>query len=113
MMSIKPDTFFAAIESDKGAGDRARDRLTWIIELMSRYATEKSDSHDSARLAAAIVAHLKSLSSELPSRGQLSETVSHWLDAWEPILERHIATQRPSTAASVSLTQLVMRARYA
>ena len=113
MIPNKPETFFAAIESKNAATNQARDRLTWIIELMSRYATEKSDSHDSARLAAAIVAHLKSLSCELPSGGQLSDTVSHWLDAWEPLLERHIATQRPTAAASVALTQLVMRARYA
>ncbi len=113
MMPIKSDIFFAATESDQDAGNRARDRLTWIVELMSRYATEKNNSHDSTRLAAAIVAHLKSLSSELPSHRQLSETVSHWLDSWEPLLERHIATQHPTVAANVSLAQLVMRARYA
>lgn len=91
----------------------ARDRLTWIVELMSRYAAEKCDSHDSARLAAAIVAHLKSLATDLPAGGQLTDTVSHWLDIWEPLLERHVAAQRPAPSATTSLYQLVMRARYA
>jgi hypothetical protein len=91
----------------------APDRLTWIVELMSRYAQEKCDSHDSARLAAAIVAHLKSFASDDAVRGQLADTVSHWLDTWEPILERHVAQQQPRQSESTSLYQLVMRARYA
>ena len=94
-------------------GPSAPDRLTWIVELMSRYAKEKCESHDSARLAAAIVAHLKSFADDCSVVGQLAETVSHWLDTWEPILERHIATQRPSAEATPSLYKLVLRARYA
>lgn len=90
-----------------------RDRLTWIVELMSRYAHEKCNSHDSARLAAAIVAHLKSFASDLPDGSQLADTVSHWLDAWEPILDRHVAAQRVSASATPSLATLVFRARYA
>lgn len=89
------------------------DRLTWIVELMSRYAHEKDNSHDSARLAAAIVAHLKSFVTDLPDDSQLAATVSHWLDAWEPILERHVAAQHVNAAATPSLATLVFRARYA
>ncbi len=91
----------------------APDRLTWIVELMSRYAREKYESHDSARLAAAIVSHLKSLAADHAIAGALAETVSHWLDTWEPILEHHVATQRPDSGASPSLYTLVARARYA
>jgi hypothetical protein len=90
-----------------------RDRLTWIVELMSRYAHEKCHSHDSARLAAAIVAHLKSFASDLPEGSQLADTVLHWLDAWEPILERHVAAQRANATVTPSLATLVLRARYA
>ena len=96
----------------------AADRMTWIVELMSRYATEKADSHDCPRLTAAIVTHLKALLEELPMQGQFADTVSHWLDTWEPLMERHVAApqakaSRPTLDAHASLTALVTRARYA
>jgi len=93
----------------------ARERLTWIVELMSRYAHEKCNSHDSARLAAAIVTHLNSFASDVPEGSQLADTVAHWLEAWEPILDRHVAEQRTSADSNThdSLAELVMRARYA
>ena len=90
-----------------------RDRLTWIVELMGRYAAEKCESHDSARLAAAIVTHLKSFAIEQPANSQLADTASHWLDTWEPILERHVAAQRSAAPVTSSLYNLVTRARYA
>ena len=94
-------------------GPSAPDRLTWIVELMSRYAKEKCESHDSARLAAAIVAHLNSFADDRSVAGQLAETVSHWLDTWEPILEQHVSSQRATTEQCSSLGKLVLRARYA
>lgn len=98
--------------------DHSTNRLTWIVELMSRYATEKADSHDCPRLSAAIVSHLKALLDELPTQGQLADTVSHWLDTWEPLMERHVTAPRtvgipPAMDASTSLSALVTRARYA
>ena len=96
----------------------APDRLMWIVELMSRYAAEKVDSHECARLAAAIVTHLKAFLVDLPTDGQLADTVSHWLDTWEPLLERHVASVRtsarhPLADATSALSALVNRARYA
>lgn len=96
----------------------APDRLTWIVELMSRYASEKADSHDCPRLAAAIVTHLKAFLADLPEHGQLANTVSHWLDTWEPLMERHVASLRagarhPLADAASALSALVTRARYA
>lgn len=94
------------------------DRLTWIVELMSRYAAEKADSHECPRLAAAIVTHLKAFLVGLPTHGQLADTVSHWLDTWEPLMERHVASQRaaaphPLVEPTSALSALVTRARYA
>lgn len=103
----------AELESTTTPMTASRDRLTWIVELMSRYAHEKCNSHDSARLAAAIVSHLKSFAADLPDGSQLADTASHWLDAWEPILDRHVAAQRVTASAAPSLTTLVFRARYA
>lgn len=96
----------------------APDRLTWIVELMSRYAGEKADSHECPRLAAAIVTHLKAFLVDLPTHGQLADTVSHWLDTWEPLMERHLASQRAGSRHSLAdatsaLSALVTRARYA
>lgn len=91
----------------------ARDRLTWIVELMSRFATEKLDHHDSPRLAAVIVTHLNALASETATGSQLNETVSHWLDTWEPILERQLTLRGRSNPWPASLQPLVMRARFA
>jgi hypothetical protein len=84
------------------------ERLVWIIELMSRYAREFANSHESPRLAAAILAHLKSLSNELPSSDRLSETIEHWIDVWEPILNQHI---KPGTTIPQPLRALIERAR--
>ena len=95
------------------AGDGARDRLTWIVELMSRFATERLDHHDSPRLAAVIVTHLNALAAETAQGSQLSETVCHWLDTWEPILERQLTLQGRSNSWPASLQQLVARARFA
>ena len=94
-------------------GPSAPERLTWIVELMSRYAKEKCESHDSARLAAAIVSHLNSFADDRSVAGQLAETVSHWLDTWEPILQRHVFSQRVASDQSSSLYKLVFRARHA
>ena len=94
-------------------GPSAPERLTWIVELMSRYAKEKCESHDSARLAAAIVSHLNSFADDSSVAGQLAETVSHWLDTWEPILQRHVSSQRVASDQSSSLYKLVFRARHA
>ena len=91
----------------------ACDRLTWIVELMSRFASEKLDHHDSPRLAAVIVTHLNALAAETAPGSQFGETVSHWLDNWEPILERQLALQGRSNAWPASLRKLVMRARFA
>lgn len=91
----------------------AYDRLTWIVELMSRFATEKLDHHDSPRLAAVIVTHLNALAAETESGSQLSDTVSHWQDTWEHILARQLALQVRSNPWSASLRDLVMRARFA
>lgn len=91
----------------------ARERLTWIVELMSRYAHEKDQSHDSARLAAAIVNHLHALVAETPEHSPLADAASHWLDAWEPILSHHLARARVSTSTTPSLLDLVRRTRCA
>lgn len=92
----------------------AHDRLTWIIELMSRYAREKDHSHDSARLAAAIVNHLKALVAAVPDDTPLAEAVSLWLHIWEPILDRHLVRSScDGGTATPSLLELVRRARYA
>ncbi len=96
----------------------APDRLTWIVELMSRYAAEKADGHECPRLAAAIVTHLKAFLLDLPTHGQLADSVSHWLDTWEPLMERHVASLRgtkrhPLVDTTSSLAALVTRARYA
>lgn len=100
------------IKSADAAGHTACDRLTWIIELMSRFATEKLDHHDSPRLAAVIVAHLNALAAETAPNSQLGETISHWLDTWEPILERQLALQGRTNAWPASLLPLVARARF-
>ena len=96
----------------------ASDRLTWIVELMSRYAGEKADSQECPRLAAAIVTHLKAFLVDLPTHSRLADTVSHWLDTWEPLMERHIASQRANSRhsdgdATSALAALVTRARFA
>jgi hypothetical protein len=83
-------------------------RLIWLIELMSRYAREFAQSHESPRLAAAILSHLKSLANELPATDRLAETTEHWIDVWEPILDQHI---KPGAAMPQPLRTLIDRAR--
>jgi hypothetical protein len=84
------------------------ERLIWLVELMSRYAREYSQSHESPRLAAAILAHLKALANELPTSQRLSETTEHWIDVWEPILDQHI---KPGSPMPQPLRALIDRAR--
>ena len=96
----------------------APDRFIWIIELISRYVAEKADSHECPRLVSAIVKHLKTLLVDLPTHGQLADTVSHWLETWEPLMERHVASlhaasRNPLADATSPLSALVARARYA
>lgn len=96
----------------------APDRLKWIVEPKSRYAAEKADSHACPRLAAALVTHLKAFLADLPTHDQLADTVSHGLDTWEPLMERHVSSlgagaRHPLVDATSALAALVMRARYA
>lgn len=86
-------------------------RLTWLLELMGRFARERLDDHDSARLAAAIVIHLRALDAETPDESALAATIDHWLDLWEGVLERTLARHAPVPGAS--LFDLVQRARLA
>ena len=101
-----------AATSTETVSHSACDRLTWIVELMSRFASEKLDHHDSPRLAAVIVTHLNALAAETIPGSQLSETVSHWLDTWEPILEQQLSRQGRSASWPASLQPLVTRARF-
>lgn len=87
------------------------ERMQWIIELMSRYAHERAGEHESARLAAAIVSHLKSIARDAFEGSRLAETANHWLETWEPILDRNIKSQSAGSAA-VPLELLVRRARF-
>ena len=90
-------------------------RLTWLTELMGRFAAEQSDGHDSTRLAAAILIHLRSLRSELLDGQGLASTAEHWIDNWEKVLER-AASRKPlrdsaSASPAVSLHSLITQAR--
>lgn len=85
-------------------------RLTWLLELMGRFARERADDHDSARLAAAIVIHLRALEAETPAESALATTVEHWLELWESVLERALA--RHASVPAGSLFDLVRRARF-
>jgi hypothetical protein len=84
------------------------ERLAWLIELMTRYAREFSESHESPRLAAAILTHLKSLANELPTRSRLAETTEHWIEVWGPILDQHV---RPGATLAQPLRGLIEKAR--
>jgi hypothetical protein len=84
------------------------ERLAWLIELMSRYAREFSESHESPRLAAAILTHLKSLASELPTSSRLAETTEHWIEVWAPILDHHV---KPGNVTPQPLRGLIEKAR--
>lgn len=103
----------STVTYDSGENPSTTDRLTWIVELMSRYASEKCHSHDSVRLAAAIVSHLNSLSNAQTIAPALSDAVSHWLEVWDPILERDLCVQQRSPETSAALYPLVRRARFA
>ncbi len=84
-------------------------RLTWLLELMGRFARERLDDHDSARLAAAIVIHLRALNAETSDESAIAPTIEHWLELWEGVLERTLARHAPVPGAS--LFDLVQRAR--
>jgi hypothetical protein len=109
-------TSFASHSSTITANDSPDDvtpaeRLSWLVELMSRYAREfaqSSDGHESPRLAAAIVTHLKSLSNDLPASGRLTEANEHWLEMWDSILSLHLHRDREP---SFPLRALIERAR--
>lgn len=77
-----------AIETTERA-TQMPERMQWIIELMSRYAQERAGEHESARLAAAIVSHLKSMVQDSVEGSRLADTATHWLETWEPILDRN------------------------
>lgn len=98
----------SAVGSDSESFAPLPERLAWLIELMSRYAREFSDSHESPRLAAAILSHLKSLANELPPTARLAETTEHWIDVWAPILDQHI---KPGVVLQQPLRTLIDRAR--
>jgi hypothetical protein len=88
-----------------------QERLSWLIELMSRYAREfvqSSDGHESLRLAAAILAHLKSLANDLPAAGRLTEATEHWIEMWDAILSLNLPARE---ITQQSLCSLVQRAR--
>jgi hypothetical protein len=107
---------FASSASAIAANDSPEDvtpaeRLSWLVELMSRYAREfmqSNDGHESPRLAAAIVAHLKSLSNDLPASGRLADANEHWLEMWDSILSLHL---RRDCEPGLPLRALIERAR--
>jgi hypothetical protein len=89
------------------------ERLSWLVELMSRYAREfaqSHDSHESPRLAAAIVAHVRSLIDDLPNDVRLSDAAEHWIDIWDGILASHLG-HVDAPHRSASLASLIERAR--
>jgi hypothetical protein len=88
-------------------------RMQWIIELMSRYAQQRSNDHESARLSAAIVSHLKTIARDAIVGSQFADTVSHWLETWEPIMEWNLMRQQAMADANQSLRSLISRARFA
>ncbi len=82
-------------------GATAQDRLFGLVELMSRYARARLDGHESTRLAAAIVGHLRALADALPAAPQVHRDAEHWLQEWECIVERQQVLQRQSAANSL------------
>jgi hypothetical protein len=109
-------TSFASSATTIAANDSPDDvtpaeRLSWLVELMSRYAREfmqSNDGHESPRLAAAIVSHLKSLSNDLPASGRLTDANEHWLEMWDGILSLHLRSDREP---NLPLRALIERAR--
>ncbi len=107
---------FTSRASSMAANDSPDDvtpaeRLSWLVELMSRYAREfmqSNDGHESPRLAAAIVSHLKSLSNDLPTSGRLTDANEHWLEMWDGILSLHLRVDREP---NLPLRALIDRAR--
>lgn len=88
------------------------ERMTWLIELMSRYARElaqSSDGHQSTRIAAAIVTHLRTLVNETPNTARLNDASEHWFDIWDGILSRQL--NGATLARDESLRALVLRAQ--
>jgi hypothetical protein len=111
--AINANTTTRVAANDSPEDVSPTERLSWLVELMSRYAREFADSHDShesPRLAAAIVAHLRSLASDLPPSGRMADTAEHWVDVWDTILSLHLRKGEPM-ASSPSLRSLVDRAR--
>jgi hypothetical protein len=109
MAAATPSRMTAANDSPDDVSPA--ERLSWLVELMSRYAREfmqSNDGHESPRLAAAIVAHLKSLANDLPSSGRLADANEHWLEMWDSILSLHL---RHDQAPNLPLRALVERAR--
>jgi hypothetical protein len=116
--AIQTARFRSDPETRKAANDSPdevspTERLAWLVELMSRYAREFADSHDShesPRLAAAIVAHLRTLTNDLPKSGRMADAAEHWIDMWDAILSLHLR-KGERVAANPSLRSLVDRAR--
>ena len=108
---LRPSAQPSASRPDTASSDVAIDptRLTWLLELTGRFARERLDDHDSARLAAAIVIHLRALDAETPSGSATAATIEHWLELWEGVLER--ALERHCPAPGASLFELVRGAR--
>lgn len=77
-------------------------RLTWLAELMGRFASEQVEGYDSTRLAAAILIHLRSLRAELLDGQGLASTAEQWIDSWEKVLDR--ATSRKPMQSALSGT---------
>ncbi len=85
-------------------------RLSWLTELMGRYAGERLETGDCTRLAAAIVIHLRALHEDLDGSPGLAASVEHWLERWERILDRAIR-QTSAQDRSATLGELVAQAR--
>jgi hypothetical protein len=86
--------------------------MTWLIELMSRYAREiaqSNDAHESPRIAAAIVVHLRSLLNESPPAGRLTDAADHWMEMWDAILALQL--NKRAYGRDGSLRALVHRAQ--
>jgi hypothetical protein len=111
--SHSPDALPRVAANDSPDDISPAERMSWLVELMSRYArefAESHDSHESPRLAAAIVAHLRSLANDLPNAGRLAEATEHWIDMWDSILSLHLRAGDTSIA-NPSLRSLIERAK--
>jgi hypothetical protein len=88
------------------------ERMTWLLELMSRFAREfahSSDRHQSTRIAAAIVAHLRTMTSETLMSRRLNDASEHWFEIWDGILSQQLAGGMNTSDGS--LRSLVKRAQ--